>query len=96
MKESPIWFPGALWNYAENLLRHDNDAIACTCARENGEVMHYTFKQLRNMVRELSAAMRVSGVHVGNRVAGQSPTYDPPYSHITNEIQRSSPILLMP
>ncbi|KAJ3555557.1 hypothetical protein NM688_g2508 [Phlebia brevispora] len=69
MKESPVWFPGSLWNYAENLLRHNSDAIACTSVRETGEITNYTFRQLRSMVKDLAAAMRADGLKVGDRVA---------------------------
>jgi len=68
-KEIPVWFPGARLNYAENLLCHDGDAIAVTAARETGEISHYTFRQLRHMVRDMAAAMRVHGLQVGDRVA---------------------------
>lgn len=69
-KEIPVWFPGARLNYAENLLCHDGDAIAMTGAREHGEIVHYTFRQLRHLVRDMAAAMRVNGLQVGDRVAG--------------------------
>ncbi|TCD70349.1 hypothetical protein EIP91_003701 [Steccherinum ochraceum] len=68
-KEIPTWFPGARLNYAENLLCHDGDAIAVTAARESGEITHYSFRQLRNMVRDMAAAMRVNGLQTGDRVA---------------------------
>ncbi len=66
-----MWFPGARLNYAENLLRFNNDSIAITSARETGQIAHYTFKQLRSMVQTLAAAMRVNGLQVGDRVAGE-------------------------
>ncbi|KAJ3555249.1 hypothetical protein NM688_g2685 [Phlebia brevispora] len=69
MKEVPIWFPGARLNFAENLLRFDTDAIAVTSARETGQVVDYSFKQLRSMVRDMAAAMRANGLQVGDRVA---------------------------
>lgn len=70
MKEVPEWFPGAKLNYAENILRHDGDSIAITGARETGPVKHVTFRQLRGLVREMAAAMRVHGLQKGDRVAG--------------------------
>lgn len=73
MSEVPIWFPGSRLNYAENILRHDGDAIAVTAARETGYVAHYSFRQLREMVRDLAAAMRVNGLQKGDRVAGMCP-----------------------
>ncbi|KAH9948960.1 hypothetical protein B0H21DRAFT_196575 [Amylocystis lapponica] len=69
MKEIPTWFPGARLNYAENLLIYNNDAIALTCARDTGEVFHCTFRELRQMVKETAAAMRVNGLVAGDRVA---------------------------
>ena len=72
MKEVPIWFPGARLNYAENVLRHNTDAIAITAARATGQIAHYTFRDIRRRVEKLAAAMRVNGLQVGDRVAGES------------------------
>ena len=71
MKEVPIWFPGAKLNYAENVLRFYDDRIACTSIRETGQITHYTFRQLKDMVRDLASALRVNGLKVGDRVAGE-------------------------
>ncbi|KAG1752792.1 hypothetical protein EDB19DRAFT_1892832 [Suillus lakei] len=68
-EEVPEWFPGARLNYAENLLYRDDDGIACTAGNELGVVTHYTFRQLREMVRKMAAAMRANGLKVGDRVA---------------------------
>lgn len=70
LEEVPEWFPGARLNYAENVLRHNGDSIAITGARETGKVKHVTFRQLRELVREMAAAMRVHGLQKGDRVAG--------------------------
>ncbi|KAF8070271.1 acetoacetyl-CoA synthetase [Lyophyllum atratum] len=67
--ENPQWFPGAKLNYAENILRRCDDAVACTMTGESGVVTHVTFRKLREMVREMAAAMRASGVVAGDRVA---------------------------
>lgn len=67
--ETPRWFPGARLNYAENILRRCDDAIACTMARESGAVTHVTFRKLREMVSEMAAAMRVCGLVPEDRVA---------------------------
>ncbi|KZT10799.1 acetoacetate-CoA ligase [Laetiporus sulphureus 93-53] len=69
IKELPTWFPGARLNYAENLLHRNDDGIACTAARETGAIFSYTYRQLRQMVRSMAAAMRVSGIVAGDRVA---------------------------
>jgi acetoacetyl-CoA synthetase len=70
-EEVPEWFPGARLNYAENLLYRNDDGIACTAGNELGVVEHYTFRQLREMVRKMAAAMRANGLEVGDRVAGE-------------------------
>ncbi|KDQ57431.1 hypothetical protein JAAARDRAFT_35147 [Jaapia argillacea MUCL 33604] len=69
MKEVPTWFPGARLNYAENLLYRNDDAVAVTCSRETGIIAHYTFRQLRDMVKDVAAALKVNGLEVGDRVA---------------------------
>ncbi|OCH93786.1 acetoacetate-CoA ligase [Obba rivulosa] len=68
-KEIPAWFPGAKLNYAENLLHRNDDAIACSSARETGQVTHHSFRELRERVRLTAAAMRASGLKTGDRVA---------------------------
>ncbi|KAF9007731.1 acetoacetyl-CoA synthetase [Hymenopellis radicata] len=67
--EVPIWFPGARLNYAENLLARRDDGIAVTTGGESGVVADYSFRTLREMVREMAAALRVNGLRVGDRVA---------------------------
>ncbi|KAH9910460.1 uncharacterized protein B0H18DRAFT_895537 [Fomitopsis serialis] len=69
MKELPTWFPGARLNYAENLLHRRDDGVACIAARDFGTVQHYTYRELREMVRRLAAAMRANGIVKGDRVA---------------------------
>ncbi|KAJ7267595.1 acetoacetate-CoA ligase [Mycena haematopus] len=70
MPEVPIWFPDARLNYAENLLSRTDDAIACTAAGETGIVQHYTYRQLRELVRQMACAMRRHGMQKGDRVVG--------------------------
>jgi acetoacetyl-CoA synthetase len=65
----PIWFPGSRLNYAENLLRRNDDSIACTAGGESGKVTHYSFRELRSMVGEMSTALRTRGLKPGDRVA---------------------------
>ncbi|RDB25381.1 Acetoacetyl-CoA synthetase [Hypsizygus marmoreus] len=69
LPEVPSWFPGARLNYAENILRRTDDAIACTVTGESGSITHVTFRKLREMVADMAAAMRVSGLVSGDRVA---------------------------
>ncbi|KAJ6494938.1 hypothetical protein DFH09DRAFT_1206015 [Mycena vulgaris] len=69
MPEVPIWFPDARMNYAENLLHRTDDAIACTAGGESGVVRHYSFRQLRELVRQMACAMWHHGLQPGDRVA---------------------------
>ncbi|KAG5728825.1 hypothetical protein E4T56_gene4266, partial [Termitomyces sp. T112] len=73
LPEIPEWFPGSRLNYAENLLWHNNDRIACTASGESGKVTDYTFRELRELVKNMAAALRVNGLQVGDRVAGELP-----------------------
>ncbi|KAJ7739028.1 acetoacetyl-CoA synthetase [Mycena maculata] len=70
MPEVPVWFPDARLNYAENLLFRKDDAIACTAGGESGVVHHYSYRQLRELVRQMARAMRRHGLKKGDRVAG--------------------------
>ncbi|RXW22984.1 hypothetical protein EST38_g2854 [Candolleomyces aberdarensis] len=69
LSEVPTWFPGARLNYAENILRRRDDGVAVIAAGEDGVVRSYTFRELHNLVREMTAALRANGLQVGDRVA---------------------------
>ncbi|KAF5317226.1 hypothetical protein D9611_003848 [Ephemerocybe angulata] len=68
--EVPLWFPGAKFNYAENLLRRRDDSIAIIEANENQVITNYSYRQLYEKVEVLAAALRANGLQVGDRVAG--------------------------
>ncbi|KAF8588734.1 acetoacetate-CoA ligase [Ramaria rubella] len=68
-KESPEFFPGVRLNYAENILKHNDDNIAVTAVRETGSVEQYTHRQLRALVRDMSNAMRAHGIIPHDRIA---------------------------
>ncbi|KIY69530.1 acetyl-CoA synthetase-like protein [Cylindrobasidium torrendii FP15055 ss-10] len=69
LDEVPIWFPDARLNYAENMLVRTDDGIAITAAGESGVVVDCSFRELREQVRRMAAAMRASGLKPGDRVA---------------------------
>ncbi|KAG2015435.1 acetoacetyl-CoA synthetase [Coprinopsis cinerea AmutBmut pab1-1] len=69
LPQTPIWFPNARLNYAENLLTRRDDGIAITEAGENGVVKDYSYRELYRRVQELAAALRANGLKVGDRVA---------------------------
>ncbi|XP_071849062.1 acetoacetyl-CoA synthetase-like isoform X2 [Apostichopus japonicus] len=74
IEEIPEWFKGAKLNYAENMLRYDDDQVALYAAGEKQEeVESVTFKELKHHVRQLAAAMRKMGVETGDRVVGYIP-----------------------
>ncbi len=67
------WFPDARLNYAENLLRRDDDAPAIVSLDERGERRELSFSDLRSEVARAAAALCACGVVAGDRVAGCLP-----------------------
>ncbi|ELU07802.1 hypothetical protein CAPTEDRAFT_221361 [Capitella teleta] len=67
----PQWFKGARMNYAENLLRYDDDRVALYAAGEGcSEVRKMTFCQLKQEVARYRAALKAVGVQANDRVVG--------------------------
>jgi acetoacetyl-CoA synthetase len=69
----PRWFPGARLNFAENLLRHDDDRDAIVFWNEQGRQRRMSHRELRRDVAAAAAAFAAMGVGVGDRVAGFLP-----------------------
>ncbi len=67
------WFPGARLNFAENLLRFDDDRTALISLLENGARQALSYRELRRRVAGLAARLRNQGVGPGDRVAGWLP-----------------------
>jgi acetoacetyl-CoA synthetase len=67
------WFPGATLNFAENSLRRRDVADAIVALSETGAVRRVSFAQLYAEVSRAEQALRSSGVHPGDRVAGYLP-----------------------
>jgi acetoacetyl-CoA synthetase len=67
------WFPGAKLNYAENLLRHDDDHPAIIARDEIGRERTLSHRQLREQVARVAAGMRASGINAGDRIAAFLP-----------------------
>lgn len=67
------WFPDASLNFAENLLRHNDDHIALIFRGENGTRQQLTYAELRHEVAALAAAMKRQGIEPGDRVAAMMP-----------------------
>jgi acetoacetyl-CoA synthetase len=64
------FFPDARLNYAENLLRRDDDGIAVIAVDEPGVESRLTFRELRDAVAQTAHALTGLGVLPGDRVAG--------------------------
>ncbi|KFM80143.1 Acetoacetyl-CoA synthetase, partial [Stegodyphus mimosarum] len=63
------WFPGARFNYAENLLRIRDDRVALIYYDETGYEETVTFAELFEEVKLYSAAFRKHGLQIGDTVA---------------------------
>src|SRR3989449_10724580 len=70
------WFPGARLNFAENLLRHDDDSSAVVVRKENGNRSQLTHSQLRQRVGRLANSLRQIGIRAGDRVVGYLPNIE--------------------
>lgn len=69
----PRWFPDTRLNYAENLLRFDDDRPALIAWTERGPRRTLSYAALRTEVGALAGALRAHGVGAGDRVAGYLP-----------------------
>jgi acetoacetyl-CoA synthetase len=69
----PGWFRGARLNFAENLLRHDDDRPALVSWTETGRQRCLSYAELNREVARWQAALRAAGVGVGDRIAGFLP-----------------------
>ncbi len=67
------WFPGVRLNFAENLLRHQDDRPALLFRNEWGHKREFSHAQLYTEVARFAQALRRVGVQPGDRVAGYLP-----------------------
>ncbi|XP_039258965.2 acetoacetyl-CoA synthetase-like [Styela clava] len=71
--DNPEWFAGARLNYAENLLKFNDDKIAVYSTGEQRPTKTYTYKELRKLVSKYAAALRSMNIKTGDRVVGYIP-----------------------
>lgn len=64
------WFVSAKINFAENLLRFNDDKIALISYRENYPSVRLTYSELNSVVKKVANALKSFGVKKGDRVAG--------------------------
>ncbi len=67
------WFEGAKLNFAENLLRHNNDNEALVFSSEGTMRRSVTYAQLNSSVRSLASFMVSKGLKEGERVCAFMP-----------------------
>ncbi len=67
------WFPGARLNFAENLLRRDDDTPAIIHASESHGAATITWRELRQLVARARRGLQGIGVGPGDRVAALLP-----------------------
>ena len=67
------WFPHARLNYAENLLRRRDDAVALIYRDETGHRESLTFAELSSRVASVAAHLHDLGIGSGDRVAAVVP-----------------------
>lgn len=67
------WFPDAQLNFAENLLRRQDESPALVCLDESGRRRELSHAELSRQVASLAAHLREIGVVRGDRVAAVLP-----------------------
>jgi len=67
------WFPGTTLNFAENLLKKNDDSRALIFANERGFRKEWSFKELRAEVGRVQQGLKSLGVSKGDRVVGYLP-----------------------
>jgi len=71
--ETAKFFPDAQLNFAENLLRRRDEAIALTFYGENKVYRQLTFQELYLETAKLACTFKEWGIEPGDRVAGYLP-----------------------
>lgn len=64
------WFVGSELNFAENLLRFNNDKTALISYRENYQPVRISYRELNSIVCKVANALKSFGISKGDRVAG--------------------------
>jgi acetoacetyl-CoA synthetase len=67
------FFPEARLNWAENLLRRQDDGVALIFLDEAGRERQLSFRELVHQVSLMQQALKQAGVVAGDRVAGYTP-----------------------
>ncbi len=71
--EKAQWFPDATLNFAENLLRRDDDEVALFFRAEDQVTYQLSWRELNDQVASVAAWLREKGLQPGDRVAAYLP-----------------------
>ena len=63
------WFPGAELNFAENLIRYNDDQTAIISEREKYPSVKISYKELNSLVAKAAQGLKDLGIKKGDRVA---------------------------
>ena len=64
------WFQGSRLNFAENLLKFNDDQVAIISSREDKPDVILTYKELNVFVAACSAGLKKLGIKSGDRISG--------------------------
>jgi acetoacetyl-CoA synthetase len=67
------WFSGARLNFAQNLLRYQDDQVAIVFYGEDQVRRKLTYAELFDEVAQVAGALKAAGVETGDRVVGFMP-----------------------
>jgi acetoacetyl-CoA synthetase len=67
------WFKGARLNFAENLLRYNDDRVAIIFKGENQDSVTVTYSELNMEVARVAQSLKDAGICQGDRVVGFMP-----------------------
>ncbi len=67
------WFQGMTLNFAENLLRKNDDDAAIAFSNEQGQTIEYSYRQLNQKVAQIQQKLKQCGIKKGDRVVGFMP-----------------------
>lgn len=68
--EKAQWFPDAKLNFAENLLKRDDDSVAMYFRAEDQASYEMTWREMTHQVSVVATWLKNQGVEKGDRVAG--------------------------
>ena len=67
------WFPGTKLNFAENLLKYNDDQFAFIFQGENKKTEIISYKNLNKQVTRLAKSLQDIGIQVGDRIVSYIP-----------------------